>query len=91
MIIRQGAPTVSFQQAHVDALTSAVNDLTAAKAQHDAARTKLDQTLESFSAGLAEGDIRALAGPVAAVTKVNGVVKYVFVPGLLDADGAATS
>lgn len=82
---------MSFQQAHLDALTSAVNDLTVSRAQHDAARTKLDQMLESLSAGLAEGDIRALAGPVAAVTKVGGVVKYVIVPGLLDADGAATS
>ena len=78
-----------FLQSHLDALTIATTELTAAKAQHDAARSRLDQTLEALSAGLAEGDIRALAGPVPAVTKVGGVVKYVIVPGLLDAEGAA--
>ena len=80
-----------FQQSHLDALTTAASELTAAKAQHDAARSRLEQTLESLSAGLAEGDIRTLAGPVPAVTKVGGVVKYVIVPGLLDAEGAVQS
>jgi hypothetical protein len=81
---------VPFLQTHLDAVTTAANDLTTAKAQHDAAKTRLDRTLESLSAGLAEGDIRCLTGPVAAVTKVGGVVKYVIVPGLLDAEGATT-
>jgi hypothetical protein len=82
---------VPFQQEHLDALTTAAGELTAARARHEAARARLDQTLESLAPGLAEGDIRALAGPVAAVTKAGGVVKYVIIPGLLDADGAPSS
>jgi hypothetical protein len=80
-----------FNRAHLDAVTADVSSLTSTAAQHDAARSKLDQTLQSLSPGLAEGDIRSLNGPIPAVTKVGGVVKYVIVPGLLDADGASNS
>jgi hypothetical protein len=80
---------MSLNPAHLEAVTTAVAELTAAQAHHENARVKLDQALLSLSAAMAEGDIRVVGNAVPAVTKVNGVVKYVIVPGLLDPDGAA--
>jgi hypothetical protein len=77
---------VPFQQAHLDAVTIAANELTAAKAQHDAAKARLAQTLEQLAPGFNEGDIRCLSGRVPAVVKKDGVMKFVMIPGLLDSE-----
>ncbi len=80
-----------FSQSHLDSTTAAIAAVASTKAQHDAARSHLDEQLAALSDGLAEGDVRLLSGPAPAVTKVNGIVKYVIVPGLLDPDAPVTA
>ncbi len=75
-----------FQQVHLDSVTAAASELTAARAQHDAAKARLDQALELLAPGLNEGDVRTLGGAVTAVTKTDGKIRYVVIPGLLDPD-----
>jgi hypothetical protein len=82
---------MSLTPTHLDAVTTAAAELAAAQHQRESADAKLKQTLQSLSAELAEGDIRIVGNAVPAITKVNGVVKYVIVPGLLDPDGASRS
>lgn len=80
-----------FQPSQLEALTTAAADLTAARAQHDSARARLDAALEAIAPHLAEGDIRCLSGAITAVTKTGGVAKYVVIPGFLDPEPAPTS
>ncbi len=84
-----------FQPSQLDAITAAADALTTARTQHDAARAQLqsahatlDQALEAIAPALAEGDIRCLSGPVTAVTRSGGVVRYVVIPGFLDPEPA---
>lgn len=77
---------MAFTQAHLDAVNTAVNELTAITAQRTAAKAKLQAALDALSAEMKEGDIRSLNGRVPAVQKKDGVVSYVMVPGILDPD-----
>jgi len=76
---------MAFDQSKVDTLRSHISALEAAKARQEAMQVEFEKCLSTFGEGIAEGDVYSLTGPVSGITKINGVVKYVIIPGLAGA------